>query len=472
MECGALDVSPAVSSPYSCMLKKLLFGCIAFAVLSFMILNRPAWKLNDFDQPFYVTIAYDLDKYGVFSNGPFAPVDSTIARPPPGMFFGPVYPTLVLAAMKVDARFAAAVQCSVEADRGHRDEASCEAYAVPMRLINACMLVIGLIAIACAAELIVRRKSTFLVAGLLALAGVAPEADIFSYVMTESAIFAIYSVFALHMLLAWKTGQTKYFLFGGGLLGLLCLTKPSFLILFPGIAALSLLYGYRLSKEPQPRTGRRVLGFSMAFAIVVGLWTGRNAISVGKFGLTEEYGAAALIERFAYDEMTARELLQAFPYCMPGVGGLAFDQVSGTDSMHRFVYHTSGSFFNVGRDRRNALVREHQRLDPIIGAIVLDEMRTRWWRYLLVSIPLAWCGMWAGSLTSLLLIPAFAMACVRALLMGQPLLLLYAAPAMSMLPLYAMVGNHYTRYNLILIGPYAVGAVLMVTSWRIRRVNA
>jgi hypothetical protein len=51
-------------------------------------------------------------------------------------------------------------------------------------------------------------------------------------------------------------------------------------------------------------------------------------------------------------------------------------------------------------------------------------------------------------------------------------LLLYAAPAMSMLPLYATVGNHYTRYNLILIGPYAVGAALMVTSWCIRRVNA
>src|SRR5438128_841718 len=188
------------------MLKKLLFGCFAFAVLSFMILQRPAWKLHDFDQGFYVTIAYDLDKHGVFSNGPFAPVDSTIARPPPGMIFGPVYPTLVLAAMKLDARFAAAVQCSVEADRGHRDEASCEAYAVPMRLINACLLVIGLIAIACAAELIVRRKSTFLVAGLLVLAGLAAEADIFSYVMTESAIFAMYSVFALHMLLAWKTG--------------------------------------------------------------------------------------------------------------------------------------------------------------------------------------------------------------------------------------------------------------------------
>jgi hypothetical protein len=47
---------------------------------------------------------------------------------------------------------------------------------------------------------------------------------------------------------------------------------------------------------------------------------------------------------------------------------------------------------------------------------------------------------------------------------------LYAAPAITMLALHAAVGNHYTRYNLILIGPYAVGAVLIVTLyWRQRR---
>jgi hypothetical protein len=35
-----------------------------------------------------------------------------------------------------------------------------------------------------------------------------------------------------------------------------------------------------------------------------------------------------------------------------------------------------------------------------------------------------------------------------------------------MLALHAAVGNHYTRYNLILIGPYAVGAAFIATSWR------
>jgi hypothetical protein len=334
-----------------------------------------------------------------------------------------------------------------------------------MRLFNAFLLALGLIAVAGAAEIIVGRRSAFLVAGLSALAAVAVESNIFSYVMTESAIFAIYSVFSLQMLLAWKTEQRRYFIFAGALLGLLCLTKPSFVILFPVIVALSLLWGYRFSKAAPPHTGARLLGFSLAFAIVLGAWASRNAISVGKFGLTEEYGAAALIERFAYDEMTLREALQAFPYCLPGVGDIAFDQVYGADSMHRFAYHTPGSFFHAGRGHRDTLVRQHGRLDPIIGDIALDEMRARWWRYLLTTIPLAWCGMWAGWLISLILIPVFVIACVRAFSTGQPLLLLYAAPAFTMLALHAAVGNHYTRYNLILIGPYAAGLALLVTAW-------
>src|SRR5450756_1192738 len=67
------------------------------------------------------------------------------------------------------------------------------------------------------------------------------------------------------------------------------------------------------------------------------------------------------------------------------------------------VYHTRDSFFHVGRGRRDTLVKEYGRLDPRIADIVLDEMRANWWRHLLVSIPLGWCGMWVGWLWSLLL---------------------------------------------------------------------
>jgi hypothetical protein len=63
---------------------------------------------------------------------------------------------------------------------------------------------------------------------------------------------------------------------------------------------------------------------------------------------------------------------------------------------------------------------------------------------------------------------------LRAARMREPGLIFYAAPAILMLALHAAVGNHYTRYNLILIGPYSVGAAWIICSalqygrWRAR----
>jgi hypothetical protein len=447
----------------------IALGILAFAVLSGAILSRPIWTLQDYDQPFYITIAYDLDRWGVFSNGIIADSESetdtdSTTRPPPGMFFGPVYPVLLYAAMKVDPRFAQAVRCSVTADRDDRDDPTCKPYELPMRLLNVFLLAIAVVAVASTAELIFMESTVFLVSGALALGAVAFEGQIFSYIMTEATIFSLYSVFALANVLAWKTGRAHYFVLSGLLLGFLCLTKPSFLLFFPLALALSTLYFCLFAKAKQPHALRHLLVFSLAFACPVGAWMGRNFVSVGKFGLTEEYGSAALVERFAYNDMTVREFFQAFPYCTPGIGDLAFDQDKGTDSMHRFVYWTKGSFFQLGRDRRDALMDQYGRLDPLISGIVLKEMRANWWRHLLVSIPLAWCGMWPGWLASLFLVPLFVWACIGCVRRRQPLFLLYTLPPIVNLALDGLIGNGATRYNLILIGPYAIGAASVISS--------
>jgi hypothetical protein len=65
---------------------------------------------------------------------------------------------------------------------------------------------------------------------------------------------------------------------------------------------------------------------------------------------------------------------------------------------------------------------------------------------------------------TLLLLPLFVVSVGQAVRAREPLLLLYAAPAVAMLILHAAVGNHYTRYNLILIGPYSVGAAWIICS--------
>src|SRR3954453_6061851 len=50
---------------------KLVLLAAAFAVLAVAITRQPPKMLRDFDQPFYITIAYDLEHDGVFSNGIF-----------------------------------------------------------------------------------------------------------------------------------------------------------------------------------------------------------------------------------------------------------------------------------------------------------------------------------------------------------------------------------------------------------------
>jgi hypothetical protein len=447
----------------------LLLLLLSFLLLTAAILRQPDWGLMDFDQPFYVTIAYDLDRSQTFSNGIFVDVDSTTAAPRPGMFFGPVYPLLVLAAMKVDPRFAEAVRCSVEADRGHRDPAGCEPYATPIRVLHGLLIALGVLAIACTAEAMFASRAVFWLAGALATAALFAETDIFSFIMTESISFSLYCWFARAMVRAWKTPRLSTYLAAGGLLGLLCLTRLSFLLVFPLAVALSLLQAYWLSKPRQTATGLNLLGMTLVLVAMLGAWAARNDISVGKLGLTEEYGSAVLIERLAYDDMTLHEGLTAFPYCLPVLGDYAFDKIYGTDSMHRFVFHTPGSFFHVGRDRRDELIKEHGRLDPLIGPIARDELGRDWGRHLAVSVPLAWCGLWPGWAVSLFLLPLFAVACVRAARQSQPLLLLYAAPPFCMLGLHALLANHYTRYNIILIAPFSVGAAWVVAGWLSRR---
>jgi 4-amino-4-deoxy-L-arabinose transferase-like glycosyltransferase len=441
----------------------LLF-LVAFVVLAAAITTQSTKKLNDFDQSFYTTIAYDLDRYGVFSSGVFDDTDSTQNRPPPGMFFVPGYPLVVLAAMKLDHRFEAAVRCSVESSHHRKDASECEDYALPMHLIHALLLAAGVLAIARSAEAIFANPQVFWIAGGLATASLSAHANLFSFVMTESLTIALFCVVALFALLGWQTGRMRYFALAGIFLGLLCLTRPSFVILIPVFALVSLLGGLRPTAATAGQSFKSALVLLAGCALVVAPWIVRNHLSAGKPRLTQEYGSAALIERFAYNDMTAREFAYTFAYCLPGIGDVLFDKEYGDDSMRRFTYFTPDSFFHAGRGRRDTLVEQHGRLDPIIAQVVIDELRANWWRHLLVSVSLGWCGMWTGRVWSLLLVPLFALACFRALRTSQPLLLMYAAPALVMFGVHALIGNHHTRYNLILIAPYCVGAAWLIHS--------
>jgi hypothetical protein len=59
-------------------------------------------------------------------------------------------------------------------------------------------------------------------------------------------------------------------------------------------------------------------------------------------------------------------------------------------------------------------------------------------------------------------VAALVLSLIQAVLTREPGLMFYAAPAVLMLGLHTAVGNHYTRYNLILLGPYSIGAAWII----------
>ncbi len=440
---------------------KLILGAFAFLILAVSITTRhPKW-LTDFDQSVYISIAYDLDRHGVFSNGILDRVDSIVTPPPAGMFIGPAYPLLVLAAMRADARFDRAVACAIEAYHRWHDGKTCEVYARPMLLLHAALLALGVLAIACSAEMLLGNRAAFWLTGIFAIAGLLGEVQLFSFVMTEAPVFALYSLTFALLLAGLKTSWRGWFTAAGCVLALLCLTRASYLVLAPVTFGL-IAIGRRFTGGAAKPQWNDALAFAVAFAVIFSPWIVRNGISVGKFAVSEEYGSAALIERFAFNRMTAREFVLAFPYCVPTIGPPAVGHLFGDEAMDRFEWNKAGSFFHVGRATRLRLIETHQKLDPIIAEVTRNEMAQNWWRHLAVSLPLGWCGLWMSETWSLFLLPLFAAACVVAARRRDFLFLLFALPGLVMVGLHAVLANHYARYNIGLIGPYSIGGAWII----------
>jgi hypothetical protein len=439
---------------------RLALTLVIFTVLAASILSRPPKPLDEFDQPFYLTVAHDLVHFGVFTNG-F--IDDDVAGKPtlkPGMFFAPLYPWLLAVVARLDPGFAHTVDCAAVAYRATRETPDCEINVWPVLLIHVLLLTLGAVAVAGAATVLFPRPGMFEVTAVIATAALLADAHQFSFLMTESVTFSFYSLAMLAVVSACARGQRWLFVMGGVGFGLLCLTRVSFLVaalIVPALIVLDARFRRRSSRGG-------ALWFFVAFLVVMLPWAARNSVSVGKFGLTEEYGAVTLVERFGYNRMTPREFMLAFPYCLPEIGHPLVERIFGAGLMDRFQYDLPDSFYAIGREQRGALTAKYGRVDKVIGAVTWDEMRENWWRHILTSIPLAWCGMWVGGWLGLLLVPMFAAAAVAAWRQRARQLLLYSAPAVAMLGLHAVLASFYTRYNLALIGPFSIAAAWIVVS--------
>jgi len=144
-------------------------------------LTRPDKRLTDFDQSFYLTIAYDCVTTARSRTACSTTSISTRAVPKPGMFFAPLYPLAIAGVAALDPQFAATSTAPSKPTKSIAEIGSCGHHAWPMHVPPRRVSDHRRRCRSHSRELIFSGAAVFYLAGVLAALGLACEAICFRF---------------------------------------------------------------------------------------------------------------------------------------------------------------------------------------------------------------------------------------------------------------------------------------------------
>jgi hypothetical protein len=217
--------------------------------------------------------------------------------------------------------------------------------------------------------------------------------DVVDRSLSELAAAAILTWSAIATVRALERSDARAWGTVGGLLGLLALTKASFLyVALVFLPLLMLLRRWRSGTLPSVLL--RDVGVALvSLAIVVTPWMGRNLAQFGDFGISDR-GGLALWFRVNYNDATAEELRGAWVYfspapLQPAAGrllGVDLNDFEGDGALRRVARFAGGddpeglSFYSTARGDRGRLTDEYrtQGLSNWVAANRADRDLMRW----------------------------------------------------------------------------------------------
>ncbi len=426
------------------------------AVLGVLWPRAKTQPLNLFDQAFYIGIAHDLRLTGTFTNG-FTYEPNRIDQPAtPGMRFTPLYPALVAVAAAIDPRFDRGMTCLVQ---GRGQNRACPRGATVIRTAQFLMLALFYWLLWWISGRVSGRERTAWISLGLALLTAPDMLNYVNYVMTEitALTLATAATAAAVQGITRPSGRLGWCLLAGLLAGLAALTRPAFLYLFLIAGGVALLVA--LTR----RAGGRLAaaGFLLAGALVIAPWIARNAIVMGDPALTAGYGPHVLNERIAFDEMSWREYGLSFLCWLPdgnGMGKVLF----GTETCHRFQLDlTPDTFYGIGN---GALMQQSLAASGgwphMTGYLIRTYILPHPVKHALVTVSLALRGLWISHYWGFVLAPICLGVTLRAWQRRDLPFLAISLPAWFMLLFAAAISVNQTRYNLMLILPFALSGAI------------
>lgn len=414
------------------------------------------------DELFYLAFARNIATHGVFGP-PAAPG----ARPAPGADVAPLYPALLAVALVLDGDFAGATNCVLDEPAPARKCAS--GFAGP-RLAQlafhglcAGLAALWLLSLTGRPGLVLLAMACFVLSGT--------SAEFASRFLTESLYFPLSLLFLLAFARLAAGGRPRWAVASGALLGLLALTRPTFLYLALMLVPLVPWVVRQAATGVRSRLLLATL-FAAGTGLVVAGWMVRNVVVLDHAGLTQSYGSRALSTRLAYNAMRSDEYLAGWVYWLPDFGDKLAVELFGADRVRRLDLGHPDGFYDQGRRQVRAELaaatgvdletRDRYAQDPSLGWLVREKIIGDFPRHVAVTLLLAWRGAFVAKYFGLLGLLAIGVVLLRRSSPERGVLVACLGPAVLLLFFNAFVSLNIPRYNLLLVLPMSVAMAIVV----------
>jgi len=295
-----------------------------------------------------------------------------------------------------------------------------------------------------------------------------------SQVLTEALAFFFLFLFAWLLSLVATADRPTWpaAALAGLALAATVLVRPSYGLLVYFMAAALFLWALWPRRLGPVRAAGLAGAFTGGAFVMLAPWVARNAVVAGIAAITAGTNESVLIERLAYNAMTWREWAVSFVYWMPDFGDDLAKALFPRDAYIRLSWYDPGSFYSMGRGDHARTLREAAWASgDAFGYLVRNHLLDDLPKHVMVTLALAWRGMWAGKylgVAGAVLLPVCVWVLARR---GRAAsLLLWSLPSVFMLGLYAFATVNVVRYNDPLIALYAlsVAVVLVYLADRLR----
>lgn len=408
----------------------------------------------------YVTLAYNLERYGVYSLG----MADDPAQRAPTAYRPPAYPALLAVGIRLSPQLGA-----MSWEQFLRKDSQPRLWSLKAIHV-ALLLATSLVAMA-----IVRDTTGSVVASYacLFLVGLDPSLQRMNqtFVSEPLATFLL-TAFSFCMVRVVRGGGLMTFAAAGVSLALLALTRAAFQCFWLLAGILLLALAARGSTMAPDRRRLRV-GAAIMLACyfpLVGAWMGRNLKHTGRFFLSEG-GGIVLAMRAELNMMSKTEYAASFLlWTNFALGRRLLPRVSGEEPLPRLAPDDREGGVDRLADARRAELEKRlgSRVlaDKVLSREALGRMLSHPVRHALVTIPIAHRGLYVeGSpVAGLMLFAGFLAALGQCWTRRDPALAAALLPAAAAFAFHSLLTHNIPRYNEVLLPVMWAGATVVVGS--------